>query len=215
MTQKKKTKVSVVQEPQAPVEHALIKHKIKSAPVADLEVLENVEIGAEIPMELTEAQQHQLMLQAAAAMGGEQPPMIYSDKFAVISDAFQSKFVKGVELPKIIFKKTREEEQTVQDKSVLMVYLDMTVDNVKAGCLSQLYKMAQKGPIKLQIRWLTEEDADGPAPEDADEPLSVWKFEGARIHGIDFGNIVRKRPDINMISIEIIYDSVTIDKITI
>lgn len=212
MIKKTKTKISVAHEgaPEAPVEHAILKPKLKAA--SEKEALESDSEGVEV-VELTEAQQQQLMLHAAAL--GENPPMIYSDKFVVISDAFQSKFVKGVELPKMIFKKTREDEQTIQDKSVLMVYLDMTVENVQGGCLSQLYKTAQKGPLKLQIKWLTEEDADSANPEEAEEPLSVWKFEGARIHGIDFGNIVRKRADINMVSVEITYDTVNIDKIAI
>jgi hypothetical protein len=144
------------------------------------------------------------------------PPLIYSDKFRVISDAFQPEFVAAIDLPKMILKKMRDDEQTINEKSVIMVYLSVTQENIKKGCFEQLYRAARKGPIKMQLVWL-----DGPKSSSkkkaSSEPeeLSVWKFEDARIHGIDFGTAMVKRADINMITVEITYNNVSIDGVSL
>lgn len=160
---------------------------------------------------MSEEELKQELLQASELLT-ESPPMIYSDKFAILSDAFRPEFVKGIELPKMILKKTREDEQAIQDKSVVMVYLNVTMESVKGGCFKQLYKATRKGPIKLHIKWLDEKE--GVDPSEA-EGLSLWKFENARIHGIDFGDAMSRRPDINSVSIEITYDNISIDGISL
>ncbi|MFA6049726.1 MAG: hypothetical protein WC761_00745 [Candidatus Paceibacterota bacterium] len=134
--------------------------------------------------------------------GGKPAEIVYSDIFVLLSDAFSHKFVKGIELPKILFKKVRDDEQAFSDKSVLMIYLDATIEAVKGQCHKQLFKAAKKGPIKLEIKWLS---------DDGKEELSHWKFGDCRIQGIDFGTAVYKRPDINSIAIEVSYENLEID----
>lgn len=160
-------------------------------------------------VEEEETEEEGVVVDEATAAGT--PPMIYSDKYIVVSNAFESSAIRGIELPKMIFRKVREGEQTVQEKSAIMVYLDVTQENIKAGLFKRLHKAASQGDIDLEIKWLSETDMSASNPS----PLSHWKFFGAKIHGIDFGNMMAKRPDINMVSIEISYASLSIDGIHI
>lgn len=149
-----------------------------------------------------------------AAQGGVAPnPMIYSDKFSVISDAFTSESVKGIELPKMIFKGFKT-GQALQDKSAIMVYLDVTQATVKEKLFERLFKACKKTEIGLTLKWLVEKEKNVQDVVEVEE-ASVWKFEGACIHGVDFGNVMTKRPDINMISIEISYTALSIDGVSI
>lgn len=185
--------------------------KTHSVLAGELEVLEDDDDDGE---EMSPEALKQELLSASGLLNAAAAALIYSDKFVLISDAFKPEAVKGIELPKMILKKTRDDEQTIQEKSVIMVYLDITMDAIKGNCFQQLYKAARKGPIKLQLKWLDEKEASSSNPSDSDG-LSTWKFEGARIHGIDFGNAMVKRPEINMVSIEITYDNISIDGITL
>lgn len=162
--------------------------------------------------EISIEEMQQMLMQAGAVPG--QQPLIYSDQFRVVSDAFQPEFVTALELPKMILKKTRDDEQTINDKSVLMVYLSITNDNIKKGCFQQLYKAARRGPIKLQLAWLEAVDKTKETKQEPEE-LSLWKFEGARIKGIDFGNAMAKRADINMVTVEVTYENIIIDGISL
>lgn len=185
-------------------------------------------------LEAATAALHSVMMGEMAAAGeaaavSPQALLIYSDKFTLISDAFKPEFVKGIELPKIIMKKVREDQQAVEEKSSIMVYLNVTMDNIRSGCFKQLYKAARKGPIKLELQWNDEEpEAEDKAsaktassskkksaPVEEKDPLSIWKFEGARIQALDFGTAVCKRPDINRILIEVTFESVEIDGISL
>jgi len=190
-------------------------------------------------LEAATAALHSVMMgELGAAAGAEAPPapLIYSDKFTLFSDAFRAESVKGMELPKIIMKKVRDDQQAIHEKSSIMIYLNVTAENIRNGCFKQLYKASKKGPIKLELHWTDEpsseeEDAEeaGPAKKkqtksaakahatamEDKEPLSVWKFEGARIQALDFGTAVCKRPDINMLGIEVTFENVEIDGISL
>lgn len=185
-----------------------------SSPSSSIEDDDDLGEDSEEARELSIEEMQQFLIQNQAVPG--QPLLIHSDKFRVVSDAFLPEFVTALELPKMILKKTREDEQTINDKSVLMVYLSVTRENIKKGCFQQLYKAARKGPIKLQLVWLDEPTATKSKTTSLEsEELSVWKFEDARIHGIDFGNAMAKRADINMITVEVTYNNVSIDGVSL
>lgn len=164
--------------------------------------------GVRIKSSSEEIAEEQEAAQAETEIGLD-PELIYSDNFVLLSDAFAPQFVKGIELPKILFKKIREDEQVFSERSVLMIYLNNTSAAIKAGLHKQLFKATKKGPIKLELRWV-EETKDGKNTEET----SIWKFTGARIQGIDFGTAIYKRPDINSVAIEVSYENLEIDGIS-
>lgn len=137
----------------------------------------------------------------------EAPPPIYRDNFMIVSDAFDYKHVKGIDLPKVIFDRTvKHKSQVVFEKSVVLIYLNVTAANVADGCFAKLWKSSSKGEITLKVVWVD--------PNTGTES-SVWKFAGARIQALDFGNAAYQRPDINAITVQVEYDCLDIDNLTI
>lgn len=133
-------------------------------------------------------------------------PPLFRDNFEIISDAFDSSVVVRAELPKMAFKTHSNKEQSNKEKTTLMIGLKNTAETIKNGLHKKLFQAAKRDRIQLDINWLS---------QDGTKKISVWKFDYAKIFSIDFGYIAEIRPEENFIILEIEYNSLTIDGITI
>lgn len=139
-------------------------------------------------------------------LGEKSAQKVMTDLYRAVSDAWDSEFVKVLDLPKMLLRQTKN-EQICHDRSVVMVYLQSTPESVANGQHKKLFMAAAKDEIKFGLNWLN--------PADKDEVCSKWVFEGARIQGLDFGSAATERPEPNMITVEVAFNNLKIDGISI
>jgi hypothetical protein len=123
---------------------------------------------------------------------------ILSDYFVLESDVFDQKFLTNIILPKFILSTTN----SIKEKSfILLTFHGSHSPSVYANVLHA----AKVGIKKFNIHFTNEDEGD---------TISLWAFEGVRVHAVDFGYVARQRTEMPMISVELAYDSISIDDIT-
>lgn len=131
----------------------------------------------------------------------------YNDKFICNCEGLESFRVKSIELPKMIFIRHKS-GQSIKEKSSFMIYFYSALTATHAdGAAPYPYKaimeICKKDNIALSIDWL----------DTNDKKSCTWKFNGARVQGLDLGSAAYERPDIAEAAIEISYDTINVDGI--
>ena len=182
--------------------------KKQRSPNPGIKINETVIGAGELDPDLQQQQQQQ-------ETGMSKQPTVFKDHFLAESDAWDTTLVRGIDLPKMLFKQTKY-EQACHERSVVMVYVESNPEAIQNNQFLNLFKASTKGEIKFRISWTSP-----PSPKkkkgssDDREIYSTWTFEGARIQGLDFGTAEAERPMPNVIAIEVAYNNLKIDGISL
>lgn len=102
---------------------------------------------------------------------------------------------KNIILPKFIFNPA----MGYKEKGLLLLTFD---GDHSTGIYAKVLKAANKGFKNFKIMFLN---------EDEDNVISVWEFEQARLHAVDFGNVAKARSTSPEFAVEIDYSHLSID----
>lgn len=130
-----------------------------------------------------------------------------SDVFLVASDVLNESWVASVELPKMTLRSVGGNQQTVKDKSTILVHLENSNQNIAEKMHAKVLSGAKKDNVKLEIYWLDPETLQHENPK----AISVWRFSEAKVTGIDFGSAEYERTEKPILTIEFEYKNINID----
>jgi hypothetical protein len=153
-----------------------------------------------------------------------------SDLFKLESDVFFNEHLNNIILPKFIMKPTNgvEEKSTLvltykanHNPSVFKMILLASKNGVKKFAIH--FKDSDSEFVEEEDNLVVDDDND--LDEDVDEmdsveeynesdsKVSVWTFTNVRVHGVDFGYVATRRTEPANVSVELSFDSVSIDGI--
>jgi hypothetical protein len=133
----------------------------------------------------------------------QEPP----DPFLAVSDVFMETWVDSIELPKMTLRSVGQKQQTVKEKSTVLVTLEVTEDSLAQKIHSTVLSNAKKDNVKLDIYWLDPKTVEHENPK----ILSTWKFLGAKVVAIDFGSAEYERKEKSLVSVEFEFKNINID----
>ena len=129
------------------------------------------------------------------------------DPFIVVCDVFQDSWVDSVQLPKMVLRSTGQKQQTVKEKSTVLVHLENDIQNISEKMHGRVLSGAKKDTVKFEILWIDPETLEHENPK----VVSVWKLLDAKVVAIDFGSAEYERKEKALIAIEFEYTNINID----
>lgn len=120
---------------------------------------------------------------------------VTTDFFSLESDVFSNENLNSVVLPKFLMSMTK----VVSEQSLLLLTYKASH---KPNVFRMVLEASKKGVKKFLIHFKETEE---------DDIISTWSFEGVRVHAVDFGYVTNQRTEPAVVSVELSYDSISID----